>query len=318
MFDFEKQLTFDAKQLDLITVGEMLVDMIADDYGALEKNAAFHRFFGGSPANIAANTRRLGIQSLVVSSVGNDGFGQFLLEHLTSIGAETSYVQQVPASTSLVVVSKSTSSPVPIFYRGADYQLAYTDKLKEAVRQAKIVHLSSWPLSKQPARSVVEEVMHEARQHGALVCFDPNYHPALWEADEDGIGYLKSILPLIDIVKPSEDDAERFFGKDTNENYIRHFLSLGVKLVILTLGKDGALISNGRETLKLDTLATEVIDTTGAGDAFWSGFYAAIVKGYSVRKALESGSAVSAFKLKHMGAVAELPMLEVLHEQYRI
>ena len=86
----------------------------------------------------------------------------------------------------------------------------------------------------------------------------------------------------------------------------------------MTLGKDGAMASNGIETIKFKTMATEVVDTTGAGDAFWSGFYAAVVKGHTIKEALDLGFAVSAYKLKYLGAIVELPELEVIKEMYQL
>ncbi|WP_068784224.1 carbohydrate kinase family protein [Paenibacillus phocaensis] len=318
MFEFERSIAFEEKDLDLLTVGELLVDMISEDYGDAFDNSRYSRYFGGSPANIAMNTKRLGIRPLVACAVGTDGLGQFLAEHLRRAGMDTSCVQHVNAATSLVVVTKSQSTPIPIFYRGADYRLTYTEELHTALLRTKIVHFSCWPLSRQPSRAAVELMIRDARRNGGLVCFDPNYHPALWTEGEDGVQYIQSILPLVDIAKPSEDDAERLFGKDTPENQIRKFLDLGVKLVILTLGKDGALVSNGQETVKFPTLATQVTDTTGAGDAFWSGFYAALVKGYPILQALKFGLAVSAYKLQYTGAVVELPALETFKMKYQI
>ncbi len=86
----------------------------------------------------------------------------------------------------------------------------------------------------------------------------------------------------------------------------------------MTLGKDGVLVSNGKETMRSQTLAKEVVDTTGAGDAFWSGFYSAVVKGYTIKEAVQLGSAVSAFKLKYTGAVVELPSLEKIKELFEL
>lgn len=318
MFEFEHTVEFKETDLDLLTVGELLVDMISDDYGDSIENGRYHRYFGGSPANIAMNTKRLGIRALAASALGTDGLGQFLVEQLSRADMDTSCIQLVDEATSLVVVTKSRSTPIPVFYRGADCRLTYTEELRAALLRTKIVHFSSWPLSRQPVRSAVEQMIRDARQHGILVCFDPNYHPALWDTREDGVKYIQSILPLVDIAKPSEDDAERLFGKDTPENQLQKFVDLGVKLVILTLGKDGALVSNGRETVKLDTLAAQVTDTTGAGDAFWSGFYTALVKGYTVRTALQFGLAVSAYKLQYTGAVVELPALEIFKAKYQI
>jgi fructokinase len=216
----------------------------------------------------------------------------------------------------MVVVTKSKSTPIPIFYRGADYQLKYSSELEKTLINSKIVHFSCWPISMVPVRHTIERVIEEAKNNNILVCFDPNYHPMIWQKGEDGVEYVKSIIGKVDIIKPSEDDAERLFGKDTHENQIEKFLKLGAKLVIMTLGKDGAIVSNGSETLKLDTQATNVVDTTGAGDAFWSGFYTAVVKGYTIREALHLGLAVSAYKLQYTGAVVELPRLEVIKESY--
>jgi len=318
VFTLDDKIDFPNKEIDILTVGELLIDMISADYGENFESNTYHRYFGGSPSNIAMNVKRLGINSLVATAVGEDGLGQYLVAQLDQVGIDTRCVQQVDFSTSMVVVTKSRSTPIPIFYRGADYQLAFTKELKNALIEAKIVHFSCWPISMQPSRQTIEQVLDVAKKNNTLICFDPNYHPMIWQKGENGIEYMKSIIGKVDIVKPSEDDAERLFGPDTKENQVKKFLELGAKLVILTLGKDGAIVSNGKETVNCSTLATEVVDTTGAGDAFWSGFYSAIVKGYSIREALDLGFAVSAYKLKFMGAVVEMPTLEEIKELYKL
>ncbi|MCP8971270.1 carbohydrate kinase family protein [Ectobacillus ponti] len=316
MLRLTDRIEFPSKSNDILTVGELLVDMISAEYDEDFTCDTYHKFFGGSPSNIAMNVKRLGIRPLVASAVGKDGFGKFLMNHLQEADIPTTCLQQVEDATSMVVVTKSRSTPIPIFYRGADYQLAYTPELEEALLHSNIVHFSCWPISRKPVRATVEKVIDTAKENGILVCFDPNYHPMIWEKGENGIEYVKSIIGKADIVKPSEDDAERLFGKDTPENQVQKFLQLGAKLVIMTLGKDGAIVSNGDETLQFQTVATEVVDTTGAGDAFWSGFYAAVVKGYTITEALQLGFAVSAYKLKYMGAVVDLPKLEEIQELY--
>lgn len=318
MFGLDEKVQFLNKKNDILTVGELLIDMISADYDENFDRNTYHRFFGGSPSNIAMNVKKLGIHSLVASCVGDDGLGTFLINHLLHAGIDTSLVQQVDESTSMVVVNKSQSTPIPIFYRGADYHITYTSELEEALVNSKIVHFSCWPISRTPVRNTIEKIIDTARENQILVCFDPNYHPMIWQKGEDGVEYVKSIISKVDIIKPSEDDAERLFGKDTYENQIKKFLQLGAKLVIMTLGKEGAIISNGLETVQLNSLATEVVDTTGAGDAFWSGFYTAIIKGYTIRQALKLGFAVSAYKLKYTGAVVNLPTLEEIKELYRL
>ncbi|QJD84051.1 carbohydrate kinase family protein [Cohnella herbarum] len=316
MFGFDDKIMFQNKNNDILTVGEILIDMISTEYGDNFESSNYSKFFGGSPSNIAMNVKKLGIRSHVASAVGDDGLGSFLIDQLRNADIDTKGIQHTEYSTSMVVITKSKSSPVPIFYRGADYHLAFTPVLEEYLINSKIIHFSCWPLSMVPVRHTLEKVIEKAKENHILIGFDPNYHPMIWQKGEDGIEYVKSIIGKVDIIKPSEDDAERLFGKDTHENQIKKFLRLGAKLVIMTLGKEGAMVSNGVETVKYSTLATDVVDTTGAGDAFWSGFYTAAIKGYSIREALALGFAVSAYQLKYTGAIVDLPKLEVIKERY--
>lgn len=316
MLTFDDKIEFQNQKNDLLTVGEILIDMISAEYGDNFESHTYNKFFGGSPSNIAMNVHNLGGNSLVASAVGKDGLGKFLINHLNKAKIDSSHIQQVNYATSMVLVTKSKNSPVPIFYREADYHLAYTSELEEALMNSKILHFSCWSISRTPVRDAVE--IDVAQKNNKLICFDPNYHPMIWQKGEDGVAYIKSLLNKVDIVKPSEDDAERLFGKDTHENQIANFLKLGAKLVIMTLGKDGAIVSNGKETVTFDSLATDIVDTTGAGDAFWSGFYTAIVKGYTMKEALNFGFAVSAYKLKYAGAVVDLPKLEEIKRVYGI
>lgn len=317
MFKFEDTISFSQKKYDLMTMGELLIDMISDRYDDFGSHV-YHRYFGGSPSNIAMNTKRLGINPTIVAAVGKDDLGSYLIGRLQEQGVDTSHVQTVDYSTSLVLLTKSKSTPKPVFYREADYRLQYEANLEKAIEQSKILHFSSWPISRLPARKTVEQSIAHARQHNLLVCFDPNYHPMLWSSEEDGVAYVKEMVGKVDIIKPSLDDAERIFGQGKVLDYMDEFLSLGARLVILTLGEEGAIVSNGKEEVRFQSYATEVVNTTGAGDAFWSGFYTALVKGYTLQESLQMGFAVSAYKLKHTEAVVELPSLEEVKKIYQL
>lgn len=307
MFKLDRNIALPEKEHDILTVGELLVDMISDTYDDAVHCDTYHRFFGGSTGNLAMNTKKLGLRSLVASAVGRDGFGRYLLEQLEKEGIPTDCIQLTDEATSMVVVTKSRSTPQPIFYRGADYQLTFTPDLERAVQQSKIVHFSCWPLSREPARSTVENIILLARKEHMLIGFDPNYHPGIWTRDEDGASYVKSIISLADVIKPSKDDADRLFGPDTPERHLERFLELGAKLVILTMGADGILLSNGMDVMRLDSVETEVVDATGAGDAFWAGFYAGVVRGLPLAEAVRFGMDVSAYKLRHLGPVRAFP-----------
>lgn len=307
MLRLDSRATFIDKPNDVLAIGELLIDMISEDYDDTLNCDRYIRFFGGSAANLAMNTKKLGLNSLVASAVGKDSFGMYLLRQLEQEGIPTEYVQTSQESTSVVVITKSRGTPKPIFYRGADYQLDFTPELEQAVKQSKIVHFSCWPISQEPARTTIEKVIALAKQEGTLVGFDPNYHPDIWNRGEDGREYVRSMIRQVDVIKPSLDDADRIFGEDLPEHHLARFLDHGAKLVILTLGADGALISNGEEKLHLPSVARDVVDATGAGDAFWSGFYAGIAKGLTIQDAVKYGMKISAYKLKHVGPVQQFP-----------
>ena len=313
---FDLPLPLRAADTDVLTVGELLIDMIATEYEGEGGGNGYERHFGGSPANIAMNCRHLGLRSRMACCVGQDGMGDFLVRHLEAAGLDGPLVQRCDAATSMVVVTRSKGTPVPIFYRDADFQLAFTPQLEAAVRNARIVHFSCWPISRVPARQTVLRVLDAAREAGALVGFDPNYHPAIWARGEDGIAFVRDIIGRADVVKPSEDDAARLFGPGTPDVQLERFLSLGAKRVVMTMGKEGVLASDGHTTERYAAIDAEVVDTTGAGDAFWSGFYAGSATGLSMREAIRTGLAVSALKLGKVGAVVGLPPLAQVRAQF--
>ena len=318
MFNFNNVVKFENKRFDVFAIGELLVDMISDDYDADNSCNKYSRYFGGSPANITMNIKRLGGNPIISASVGNDRLGEFLINNLKKNNINTDFINKVNNSTSMVLVTKSKETPLPIVYRSADYNLEYNEDIGSILKNSKIVHFSCWPISQKKSRKVIEKVIEEARKNNVLIGFDPNYHEMIWEEGHDGIEYIKNLIGKLDIIKPSEVDAERIFGPDTPENHVDKFIQCGAKLVIMTLGKDGAIVSNGTETIKFKTLATEVVDTTGAGDAFWGGFYTALASNYPLKEALNIGFATSAFKLKNVGAIAELPSIEELKTLYNI
>jgi fructokinase len=302
MHSFAAPIDIRRRGTDLLCAGELLIDMIATDYGTLADCGTFQRFAGGSPANIAVNARRLGLSAVVAAAVGADELGDFLLDGLAASELDASLVQRTGESTSMVVLTRSRATPTPIFYRGADRGLALTPALEARLRESSILHFSCWPLSVEPARGCVRSMIAAARGQRSLVCFDPNYHPMIWADRREALSVIEAVMPQVDVIKPSEDDANRLFGPDKPDRHLRRFLDLGAGVVVMTLGKDGAAASDGAETRAYASLANEVVDTTGAGDAFWSGLYAGLVGGRSLDQSIRVGMAVSALKLACVGA----------------
>lgn len=286
----------------VLIAGEMLIDMISQEYvDDLGMADIFERHFGGSPANIAANLCDLGIDVVLVSRVGDDPMGHALLKNAKRRNLDTKYVQMDSVRpTTFVVVSKSKSTPQFIPLRGADTALERPDF--GVFDGVDFFHFSSWPISYRRSRKAILEMVEYALKKGIKVCFDPNYRRVLWENGRDGSTFVKKIMKDVFLCKPSEDDAFHIFGSMGENEYVKKFHEYGVENVVLTLGKDGAIVSDGKRVKRLKSLARHVINTTGAGDGFWSGMYFVLSNGGDIFEAAQFGSAVAAFRVESFGS----------------
>lgn len=140
-----------------------------------------------------------------------------------------------------------------------------------------------------------------AHEKNVKICFDPNYRKVLWENGRDGSRFVKKMLANVFLSKPSEDDAFHIFGPMDETAYVKKFHAYGVKNVVLTLGKDGAIVSDGKRLKRFNSFARHVVDTTGAGDGFWSGMYYVLTNGGDIFEAAQFGSAVAAFRVERFG-----------------
>ena len=319
-FQLDKPINLSDSKIDLLAVGEVLVDLISQEEADTFLEAdAFERYFGGSPANIAMNLARLGKKSALISRVGFDGLGEYLLKRLEKAGVITDAISvDKNNNTTVIMVTRSRKSPKFIAYRGAEKFIDSDEINDRDISRSKIIHLSTFALSAPESRRAIEKIIKIARDQKKIISLDPNYRPQLWEGTGDGIEYIKDLLSKIDIIKPSLDDAEALFGKGTTEDYIKLFHESGCKLVILTQGADGLIVSTGDEIKHFDSLATEVVDTTGAGDAFWSGFYTGISSGYNLKLAIQLGNSVAAEVIKEVGAIVDLTDEKNLIEKYNL
>lgn len=318
MIRLNSTIDFEKNDIDITAIGEILIDMISEDYvDSLKEAMSFNRYFGGSPGNLAINSSKLGLKTAVISNIGDDSFGEFALETLIKEGVDTRGISiEENNHTTMVLVSKSKDTPMFQIIRGADKNLDLAHGHYDIINNSKILHFTAWALSYSPIRETTIELIKHAKKLGKIISFDPNYRKKIWDIKHDGREFILDIIKYVDIIKPSEDDVIHLFGIRDNKEIIDGLLNLGVKLVVLTLGKKGLMASDGWETIKLPSFAKEVVDTTGAGDAFWAGFYTSILNGNTVKNAIEHGSYVSAYKLRHIGAICNYPSIKEIIKKY--
>jgi sugar/nucleoside kinase (ribokinase family) len=292
----------------LLSVGELLVDVIGQEIAdSLLDTASFNRLQGGSPANLAANMTRLGAQVALVACVGNDNLGVFVKNEIAKIGLETHRIASDDIQpTSLVIVSKTRSTPDFIPYRCADRMLKPEHLPDELLAESEFLHTTCWPLSMQPAQSTVLDAARRASRLGCRLSVDANYAPSVWPNRAEAWAVLSEYCSYGAYIKLSEDDAYRLYNQEIdNETIIANFHKMGASLVCLTLGGKGSIVSakGGQERVEIPGRKIEVIDATGAGDSFWSGFLTATLDGKDLRTCAEAASNMAVLKLTTNGSL---------------
>jgi fructokinase len=280
----------EAKPLDVLTIGETVVDFISvEKTDTLSNASTFRRYLGGSPANIAVYVSKLGGESAVIAKTGIGAFGQFLKSELQRHGVTTDYLSMDHRThTTVIFVSSTAATPDFEEFRSGDYLLRPEEVSGEAVSRTKVVHASTFALSREPCRSAVIRAFREAREMGKTVSLDPNYSRRVWPDHKEARRVIRDAYRYVNVTKPSADDAGRIFGPDhESEQYIEMFHDLGAETVVFTMGEEGNLISeDGKITAHVPARPVEVVDATGAGDAFWAGFLIATLDGNPVKRSV--------------------------------
>lgn len=290
----------------LLSVGELLADFISHHVSASLFDAMdFRRYQGGSPANMAANMARLGSSVALVACVGDDNVGRYLTRQVAESGVDTQHVATDPlAPTSIVIVSRTSGTPDFIAYRTADCQIKSAQLPDSLLQQARIFHTTCFALSREPARSTIVDAAKRARAAGCQVSIDANYAPSVWPDRHYAWQVVSDYCSASALVKLSEDDTTRLYGgRQTHERIFTDFHQMGASLVCLTLGPEGSLVSyeGGNKQVRVPGRKIDVVDVTGAGDAYWAGFLTAYLDNHTPEQCAKAGSSLAKMKLSRQG-----------------
>lgn len=151
---------------------------------------------------------------------------------------------------------------------------------------------------------------------GALISYDPNYRPSLWKNEKTAIEAMKAVIPFSDMTKVSDEESLLLTGKSSYEDAADELLSMGLKLVAITLGGDGVLVATADRKEMIEAFRTETVDTTGAGDSFWGGFLSRFLflnKGIDdleweeIRTCAVMGNVVAGLCVQKRGGIPSIP-----------
>lgn len=323
------------KKLDLVTIGRSSVDLYGAQVGGrLEDMRSFDKYIGGSPTNIACGTARLGMKSALITGVGDEHMGRFILEELEREGVDTRGVKTDPDRlTALVLLGIRDQEKFPlIFYREqcADMGLTVDDIDPELIRDARAVVATGTHLSHPQVEAATLKALNIAREAGMQTALDIDYRPNLWGVAGHGEGEsrfvasdqvtakLQSTLHLFDLIVGTEEEFHIAGGTIDTIAALRAVRAASTAALICKRGAAGAVAFTGEIPDSLDEgesgpgFAIEVFNVLGAGDGFMSGLLKGWLDGEDWPTALKYANACGAFAVSRHGCTPAYPSWQEL------
>jgi fructokinase len=276
--------------LDCLCFGEALVDFFPTRAGLpLAEVERFQRQLGGAPTNVAVCLARSGLRAGVQTLVGPDAFGDFVLSALASEGVEVRAIGRHPSAktgVAFVAVAQDGARSF-LFFRhpSADMAIGPEHVTREHIARARLFHLGSSTLSREPSRAATLAAVEHAHALGRPISIDPNLRPHLWNDLEEARTLLQPILARATMVKISDDELGPLLGITVEgrdpivaaEEGARRLRALGCGVALVTLGARGAWFDAPAGRGHVAAVPASIVDATGAGDAFVAGFWASLV-----------------------------------------
>src|ERR1041385_5347410 len=306
-------------------MGRSSIDLYANEVGApFVDIKSFAAYVGGSPTNIAVGARRLGLKAAVLTAVGDDPVGDFILTFLKDEGVDSSYILRKPGTrTSAVVLGIEPPDKFPlVYYRDncAENQLTIDDVLATPIGKSRVFEFSGTGLSREPSRSANLFAAEQAKAAAATVVLDLDFRPNQWH-DARAFGVtVRAALPLVDIVLGTEDECKAVILAEPAQVNVSHsqisgarvsgdlakaveaMQRRGPKVVVVKRGEKGATVCEANKgVVDVPGFPVEVYNVLGAGDAFAAGFIYGLVKGWDHYKAARMGNAGGAIVVTRHG-----------------
>lgn len=312
-------------KFDLITMGRSSIDLYANDIGIpFVEIKSFASYVGGSPTNIAVGARRLGLDVALLTAVGSDPVGDFILHFLEQEQVNIQYIPRKPlARSSAVILGIEQSGKVPlVFYRNnaADLLINIDDVLATPIASAKAFAFVGTNLAQDPLRSATIFAIEQARIAGCTVFCDLDFRADQWH-DPRAFGVaIRSILPLVDVALGTEEEILAAMLTDPAQIHIEDsqisapeirgdlniaihgLLARGPQALVVKRSAQGcSIFLREGQVLNVPGFPVKVLNVLGAGDAFASGFIYGRIRGWDWIKSARMGNACGAIVVTRHG-----------------
>ncbi|HCY0604059.1 TPA: ribokinase [Staphylococcus aureus] len=287
----------------------LTVERYAQPGETLHVEEAQKAFGGGKGANQAIATARMQADTTFITKIGTDGVADFILEDFKVAHIDTSYIiKTAEAKTGQAFITVNAEGQNTIYvYGGANMTMTPEDVInaKDAIINADFVVAQL----EVPIPAIIS-AFEIAKVHGVTTVLNPAPAKAL----------PNELLSLIDIIVPNETEAELLSGiKVTNEQSMKdnanYFLSIGIKTVLITLGKQGTYFATKNQSQHIEAYKVNAIDTTAAGDTFIGAFVSRLNKSQdNLADAIDFGNKASSLTVQKHGAQASIPLLEEVNQ----
>ncbi|MEZ7173729.1 5-dehydro-2-deoxygluconokinase [Sporosarcina sp. OR05] len=316
------------RAFDLIALGRLCIDLNANETNRpMEETSTFTKYVGGSPANIAIGSARLGQKTGFIGKVADDQMGRYIIDYLSKDAIDTSgiVIDKSGAVTGLAFTEiKSPEDCSILMYRDnvADLKL-HPDEIDENyIAQSKALLISGTALAQSPSREAVFLALEYAVKHDVVIFFDLDYRPHTWKDNAETAVYYNLAAEKCSVIIGTREEFDMMENllnvKESNDKQTAsRWFSQRANIVIIKHGSKGSIayLKNG-ESYQSGIFRTDVLKTFGAGDSYASAFIYGLMKGYNVPEAMKLGSASASIVIsKHSCSHAmptEMELLEYL------
>ena len=300
--------------LEVVTLGECMALVYPSEPGELAQSQQLRLDIAGAESNVCIGLSRLGHSTRFISRIGEDPFGNLIVNLLSQENVLVDALIREPGSPTGVFFREHLPDGqrrVYYYRRGsAASGLNPGDLSPEQFRGAKILHLTGiTPALSGSCERACWKAIELARQAGALISFDPNYRPRLWNA-ATAQAVLLPIIRQVDILLMGHEDAVAVLGQSDEQEAVAYAASLGPKIVVMKLAERGACLWENDHCIGVPAYPVDkVVDPVGAGDGFDAGFLSAWLRKQNLQVCLQWGARVGALAVTVQGDYQGYPYL---------